>query len=159
SPAEALDLLRADAVAPVVVEALRRVVAPHALPRELGHEPLRLRAPELDAEALSEPFRVAHVATSNPSVGYVLSCRWGARWWRYPAPGTPRGGGCRSSCHGTTGRRRGWRLPARANPRPPTPLQRPPGTPPGAGLRWAAAAACRTPSTPGGAPPSVPARG
>src|SRR5215467_6655423 len=61
APAEALDLLGADAVAAIVVEALRRVVAPHALPCELGHEPLRLRAPELHAETPSEPLRVAHV--------------------------------------------------------------------------------------------------
>ena len=59
--AKGLGLLGRDAVTAIVVEPLLRVVAAHPLPGQVGHEPLGLRAPELDAEALGEPVRVADV--------------------------------------------------------------------------------------------------
>jgi hypothetical protein len=46
-------------VRPVVVESPGPAIP--SPPGELGHEPLRLRAPELDAALLGEPVRVAHV--------------------------------------------------------------------------------------------------
>ena len=59
--AERLDLRLGDAVAAVVGEALVRVPAARALPGELSHQPLGLRAPQLHAEAPREPVGIAHV--------------------------------------------------------------------------------------------------
>ncbi len=61
APAEGFYLRLGHPVASVVVEALLGLVAAHALPRQLRHEPLGLRAPEIDPEALGQPVGVADV--------------------------------------------------------------------------------------------------
>src|SRR5262245_39146154 len=58
---ERLDLGLVDAVLSIEARALVGVVAAHALPAELCHEPFSLRAPELHSEPSREPFGIAHV--------------------------------------------------------------------------------------------------
>jgi hypothetical protein len=60
-PAEGFGLLGGHSVPAIVVEALLGVVAAHALPGQMGHEPLGLRAPQLHPEAPGQPVRVADV--------------------------------------------------------------------------------------------------